>query len=463
MLLHLLDVSLRSILMAAPAGIILRLLRRRVAPAWQHAVWSMVVCGILILLAFGQALPRLPLRVLDASAAPQGIETGVTADIAIVPPDGPTLPSPKPSNARLPIEWPDAAASVYAAIALGFLAWFFTGMLLARRVVKSASPVSLDDHANVFESQRLTVPATIGWLHPVVLLPPEWRGWPREKLDAVLAHEYAHVRRRDGLVAALAGINRCLFWFHPLAWMLERRVALLAEQACDECCVAALGDLRGYASVLLEMASVRAESQGRLRSHALTMAEGSHIRQRIESLLQDRRQDGRASSRGLTWSRWMALMLCGIPLVLCAGAVELAHQPPLLKLEIPRMSEPAPPALLPQKQAAQPIQLARSGKNPTAANADPQPKPDADSDDKLTFEVVSIKLAPPDDGRNVRRVTGDSSERSYENTTLYSLVMEAYPPPEFYKILGQILPDEPQHFNVNVKIPQGARSRNSKS
>jgi uncharacterized protein (TIGR03435 family) len=456
MLLHLLDVSLRSILMAAPAGIVLWLLRRRVPPAWQHAVWSMVVCGMLILLAFGQALPRLPFRVLDASPAPRAVETGITADIAIVPSDNPALPSPKPSNVRPPMEWSHVAASVYAAIALGFLAWFFTGMLLARRVVRSATPLSFDGHANVFESERLNVPATVGWLRPVVLLPPEWRDWPREKLNAVLAHESAHVRRRDGLVAALAGINRCLFWFHPLAWMLERRVALLAERACDECCIATLGDLRGYANVLLEMASVRVEAQGRLRCHALTMAAGSHIRQRIESLL----EDGRAFSRGLTWSGWMALMLCGIPLVLCAGAVELAHQPPLLKLEIPRMTVPAPPALPalpPQRPAAQSIQLAQAGKNPTTASADPQQQSDAAADDKLTFEVVSIKLAPPDDGRNMRRVNGDSSERSYENTTLYGLVAEAYPRPEFYKVVGQVPPDAPasQHFNVIVKIPPG--------
>ena len=454
MLLHLADVSLRSILMAVPVAIVLWLLRRRVPAAWQHAVWSMVVCGMLILLVFGRALPRLPVRVLGASAASRAVGTVVgAADIAIVAPNNPSLPPPKPLNVRLSIAWPDVAASVYTAIALGFLAWFFTGMLLARRVVRSATLVLPGGHANVFESERLNVPATVGWLHPVVLLPPGWRDWPREKLNAVLAHEGAHVRRRDGLVAALAGVNRCLFWFHPLAWMLERRVALLAERACDECCIATLGDLRGYANVLLEMASVRAESQGRLRCHALTMAAGSHIRQRIESLL----EDGRAFSRGLTWSGWMALTLCGLPLVLCAGAVELTHQPPSLKLEMPRMTVPSPPALLLQRPAAQPIQLAQAGKNQTRPSAGPQPQSDAAADENLVFEVVSIKLAPPDDGRNVRSVTGDSSQRSYENTTLYGLVAEAYPWPEFYQVVGQVPQDGPaaQHYNVIVKIPPG--------
>jgi hypothetical protein len=70
----------------------------------------------------------------------------------------------------------------------------------------------------------------VGWLRPRVLLPLEWREWDRNKLDAVLAHEGAHVRRRDGLIAALAAVNRCVFWFHPLAWMLERKLALLASR-----------------------------------------------------------------------------------------------------------------------------------------------------------------------------------------------------------------------------------------
>ena len=79
----------------------------------------------------------------------------------------------------------------------------------------------------------------------------------------------------------------------------------------------------GYADLLLEMAAVVDGSQGRLRRHALTMAASSHIRQRIDSLL----QEGRTFSRGLTWTGWAAVMLCGIPLVLGAGAVQFARRP----------------------------------------------------------------------------------------------------------------------------------------
>src|SRR4029077_20503836 len=120
--------------------------------------------------------------------------------------------------------------------------------------------------------------------------------WDGVKLDAVLEHEGAHARRRDGLAAAFAGVNRCLFWFHPVAWWLERRLGLLAELACDEACVAATGDRVRYAQLLLEMADVVDGSQGRLRQHALSMAARSHIHRRIDSIL----EDGRTFSRGLS-------------------------------------------------------------------------------------------------------------------------------------------------------------------
>jgi uncharacterized protein (TIGR03435 family) len=210
----------------------------------------------------------------------------------------------------------------YAAIALAFLAQYLTGMLLVRRLIASASPAPCGGENAVYESEFITVPATVGWLHPRILLPPEWHEWDLEKLDAVLAHEGAHVRRRDTLTALFARVNRCIFWFHPLAWMLERRLALLAEQACDESSVAALGDRTRYAHLLLEMASVVDGSHGRLQYHALTMASRSHIRQRIESLL----QDGRIFSPGLTRASWLALVLCGIPVVWSAGAVDLESQ-----------------------------------------------------------------------------------------------------------------------------------------
>ncbi len=69
MLAHLADASIRSLLLALPAAIALWILRNRRTAALQHAVWTAVVCGMLALLAFGPALPRLPLRILERPTA----------------------------------------------------------------------------------------------------------------------------------------------------------------------------------------------------------------------------------------------------------------------------------------------------------------------------------------------------------------------------------------------------------
>jgi uncharacterized protein (TIGR03435 family) len=217
--------------------------------------------------------------------------------------------------ARRPIDWSAVAAWAWGAVAFALLVRFATGVWLVGRLMSTARAVE----GGVWESERIAVPVTVGWWRPQVLLPGAWRTWSREKLDAVLTHEGAHARRHDGLVAAMAAVNRCVFWFHPLAWMLERRMALLAEQACDEYSVAALGDRDWYARLLLEMAG---GPPGRLRGHALTMAATSHMRRRIDALL----RPGRTFSRGMSRAGWAAVAACAVPLVFGAGAVELDQQ-----------------------------------------------------------------------------------------------------------------------------------------
>jgi beta-lactamase regulating signal transducer with metallopeptidase domain len=80
----------------------------------------------------------------------------------------------------------------------------------------------------------VATPRVIGWLHPRLVLPEglDARLEPRE-LQAVLAHELAHVARRDTLARALASVIATLAWFNPLVWVARRRLADEAEQACD--------------------------------------------------------------------------------------------------------------------------------------------------------------------------------------------------------------------------------------
>lgn len=399
MLAHLTDVSIRSLLLALAAAVALWILRNRRTAALQHAVWATVASGMLAMFAFGQALPRLPLRILDRAGAPaQAAPPAAVRDPLIL---DQTSSAAKQhalasTKSRGPLDWRGVAVSAYGTIALSFFAQFVTGMFLVRKLLATAHPISCAGVKDVYESDRIAVPFTVGWVRPRILLPTNWREWERTKLDAVLAHEGAHVRRHDGLVAALAGLNRCIFWFHPLAWMLQRKLALLAEQACDESCVAELGDREWYARLLLEMASVVNPSQGRLRYHAVTMAAGPHIQQRIDALLENRR----SFSRGLTWKGWAAVLVCGTSAVLGAAAVELDRQRPSLRLEMPRSAPPAPTSLAPPAIAAQTRPTPKPSAAVQMAQAQTVPPPPSTLPHTSTpkWDSVSIKPCAPGDG-----------------------------------------------------------------
>jgi bla regulator protein blaR1 len=72
-------------------------------------------------------------------------------------------------------------------------------------------------------------------------------------LEAVLAHELRHVRRRDNLAAALHMFVEAVFWFHPLVWWLGTRLIAERERACDEEVLALGSDRQVYAESILRI------------------------------------------------------------------------------------------------------------------------------------------------------------------------------------------------------------------
>ena len=124
-------------------------------------------------------------------------------------------------------------------------------------------------------------PLTIGVVDPLVILPIDWVSWDDGELSAVLAHEEAHVRRRDPLVAAIALLNRAIFWFHPLAWWLQREISRLSEQACDAAVISRGHDSEVYSSCLLRFARRVTDAGGRIVPLSVAMP-GAGLLQRLE-------------------------------------------------------------------------------------------------------------------------------------------------------------------------------------
>ena len=271
------DMSLRIVVAAAAVGLVLVVLRVRSGAA-RHAAWSAVLLAMLTMPVLMAIVPRVEVPVpstlpLDFGAiagepnpyAP--LETPVSPDSTEPQPSGVSSQAleTKDRSGRLAFDWRIAAIALYAAGALFFFVRIAVGWILARRLVGRAVRVTCDNRAPVFESSAVITPMTTGVVSPCVLLPVAWREWPDDKLRAVLAHENAHIARRDSLVALLAQTNRAIFWFHPLAWWLERTLAVTAEHACDETAARQVGQPRRYAEVLLDMAEAV-----RLRGHRVS-------------------------------------------------------------------------------------------------------------------------------------------------------------------------------------------------
>lgn len=100
-------------------------------------------------------------------------------------------------------------------------------------------------------SQRLTEAIAVGFLRPMILLPVAWiTELPPDMLDAVIAHELAHVRRGDLWINLLQRLIETLLFYHPAVWWLSRRMRIERELCCDEWVVRVTQNRLRYAETL---------------------------------------------------------------------------------------------------------------------------------------------------------------------------------------------------------------------
>lgn len=162
------------------------------------------------------------------------------------------------------------------------------------------------------ESRLLDAPAVIGWFRPVVLLPiTALTGLSPEQLEAVIAHELAHIRRLDAFVNLFQTAAETLLFYHPAMWWVSGRVRAERENCCDDTAVEVCGGAADYARALVLMEEWRtsprlalAVNQGSLRAR-VTRLLGAHSRSR--------------TGRGELRSAGFAVALLGIASLLLAG------------------------------------------------------------------------------------------------------------------------------------------------
>ena len=134
-------------------------------------------------------------------------------------------------------------------------------------------------------------PLSTGFWRPMVLVPASLLArMPVEMLEALLAHELAHIRRHDYLANLLQRAAEALLFHHPVVWWLSQRIRHEREQAADMLAASVTGEPRRLALALYELDRFSSE---RIDSPTPTLAQaahGGHLMSRIQSLLRTERR-----------------------------------------------------------------------------------------------------------------------------------------------------------------------------
>ena len=292
------------------------------AGLWWLACLKLVVG---LLWATPLALPLLPAPAVHpapvfrpafpAAAAPPAWVAAGTKNAA---PPQTAGPHPAPNAAGPQFSWPLGLLLFWlAGVAFSFLTALGQGIQLARTVRESApaplagvdadalaAALGLRHTPRILEHPACTAPCVTGRLRPTILLPPGLgRTLTPEELRLTLAHEMAHLRRGDLVMALVPALARSLFFFHPLAWWAAAEWGAAREEACDALALRATGaSTSRLGRLLLRMASSEANAP------SLGLSSGYHgLRRRLVGL-----------TRAATESRPLAcwLLACALPLLL---------------------------------------------------------------------------------------------------------------------------------------------------
>jgi len=130
--------------------------------------------------------------------------------------------------------------------------------LLVRTVSHLARRMNIARPLRVVTSKLIDSPSVVGWLRPVILIPfASFMNLSASQLEAVLAHELAHIRRHDYLVNLLQSVAEMLFFYQPAIWWVSSRIRHERELCCDDLAVEVCGDPVGYARALTQLERLR--------------------------------------------------------------------------------------------------------------------------------------------------------------------------------------------------------------
>ncbi len=298
--------------------------------------------------------------------------------------------------------------------------------------------------------------------------------WPNSRDDAnsadasegVVAHELAHVARRDHYVAWFEMAVSVVLWWHPLAWWLRRRLRESRELACDALAVSVVPDRRAYANLLLQLSS--ASNDQWVAASALGVGDASRksLERRLIMIFNER-ASGRVSLSGL--------VVLGLLAVLCVPGWSLSDDPKVAEAVVPAVPvAPAAPVTPPVEPKAAPeaaaapvdttIRIYQEG-NLVVMTDETEAAPPAKSEsDKLASEAVvrgvrflnANTLVVPDGGQVVLGGLDDhgtlqSQEIGLDHESLVQAIDSLVTESNETKDLGKMILDGGQTVTVQAQ------------
>jgi beta-lactamase regulating signal transducer with metallopeptidase domain len=184
-------------------------------------------------------------------------------------------------------------------------------------------------------SSRVPVPVALGGRRPEICVPPRaLAALTAEQQEGMLAHELAHLVRRDPFWLAFTNLLTALFFFQPLQWVARRRLREISETLCDAWAVERTGRPLSLAQCLAEVAGWSFQPLGALPVAASMADRPSHLSRRIRRLLEG------SSPEGAARRRWLALAMGALVLVVAIAAPGVSAAVRTAQ-EAPGIEEPA--------------------------------------------------------------------------------------------------------------------------
>jgi hypothetical protein len=248
-------------------------------------------------------------------------------------------------SAHLP--WAMIAAAIWGLGSLAVVLFWLRRALRLWAIVRAARPVAFHIPVPVRATPEMLEPGLAGIVRPVILLPESLTQKLSEtEIDAILAHELCHLRRRDNLAAMVHMLVEALFWFHPLVWFIGARLVAERELACDESVLEDGKKPLDYAAAILKVCRLYFRSPLPCASGV----SGADLDRRITAIML-RRDADEVDPHKIVLLTGLGVFVVLMPLVL--GSLKQASPEPLVRSLVRAMApagtqdEPAPAAMLP--------------------------------------------------------------------------------------------------------------------